>query len=389
MIRQTHTAVHTGRPLEYYTHISGKEYGYDDEREDPFAVLRPKDETPGKLYPFYVVFHSAGHDMQSTLDCMTTPGDHDIYHTPDDCFAMVPDCRLHLTTDWWWGGRDAHKKGPCENGTQLNPVEKRVLCEIEWAMKNFPVDPERVYAVGNSMGGSGALGIAFRRGDLFAAIKANVPAGVRHAADRCCFDCERPEGFEIPDPPVVIDYSAQNDDWSDGHEVLYRAARDHKYALMGFFGPFGHENDDSKINAVNDLVHSFDIRTVALHEAYPVFCGATTDDPIPWPDGKERTDAGQVNAFFRWKVIEDSADRFEIELRLLSPAEWKTRVRLPESSTAEVYFRRLQRFKFTPDSPFAFTYNGKEMKGMTDKNGVPAAGALEITQKPKSLIIKK
>ena len=389
MIKYVYSAVHTGRPLEYYTHFTGREIGYPDEREDPFALLRPKDEPEGKLYPLYVVFHSAGHNMQTTLDCMVTPGDHDIYHTPDDCFAMVPDCRLHLNTDWWWGGRDAHKKGPVPNGTELSPVEKRVLAEIEWVIANLPVDPERVYAVGNSMGGSGALGIAFGRGDIFAAIKANVPAGVRHAADRCCFDSVPPAGFRIPDPPVAIDYSAQNDDWSDGHEVLYDAAKAHKYALMGFFGPFGHENNDQKINAVNDLVHSFDIGELRLHEAYPVFVNASTDDPVPWPDGLDRTDSGQVNAFFRWRVIEDLEDRFEIELRLLRRDEWKTRVTLPESSTAEVYLRRLQKFRFEPDSSFEFSFDGQKRKGNTDADALPSFGPLVIEQRPKRLVMTK
>ena len=209
--------VHIGRKLEYFIQTSGENIGYPSLRDDRFGVLHPENEIPRKEYPLYVVFHSAGHDLESTLQCMVTPGDHDIYHTPDDSFALVLDCKKHDDTDWWWGGIDAHGKGnPARSGTNLMPVETRCIESIEWTLNSFPIDRERVYAVGNSMGGSGALGIALRRGDLFAAIKANVPAGVRHAADRCCLDKSSPNGFTIPDPPIVVDYSAQNDDWSEG-----------------------------------------------------------------------------------------------------------------------------------------------------------------------------
>ena len=381
-----------GRNIEFFRRMSDPAWGYDPDREDSYAVIHPENRSEGALYPLYVVFHSAGHDLESTIECMKTPGDHDIYHTPSDCFALVLDCKEHHPSDWWWGGRDALEHGyghHDRDGIELQPVEKRCIATIESVLDGYPCDRDRVYAVGNSMGGSGALGIALRRGDLFAAIKANVPAGVRHAADRCCLDRDPPDGFSIPDPPPVIDYSAQNDGWSAGHEILYRGMRDKKYALMGFFGPFGHENDDSKINAVNDLVHAFDIRSVVRNEAYPVFCGATTDDPIPWPDERDRTDSGQVNAFFRWRVITDEPDRFEIELRLLREDEWQTRVKLPEESTADLYLRRLQRFKFEPDADFTYTYNGEERVGHADKDALPEMKSVTVTKAPKRLVITK
>ncbi len=50
------------------------------------------------------------------------------------------------------------------------------------------------------MGGSGALGIGRRHGDVFAAIKANVPAEVKHASNRiyCPLICtRRPRRYAI------------------------------------------------------------------------------------------------------------------------------------------------------------------------------------------------
>ena len=58
------------------------------------------------------------------------------------------------------------------------PVERRVIDCVKWVIQTYEIDPNRVYLSGNSMGGSGTLGIGLRHGDVFAAIKANVPAGI-------------------------------------------------------------------------------------------------------------------------------------------------------------------------------------------------------------------
>ncbi len=378
-----------GRKLEFFHHDALPEWGYTAPQQDTFAVLHPQDEIPGKAYPLYVVFHSAGHDVYSTIACCWQKGNHDIYHTPADMFGLYLDCRAN-TGDWWWGGINAHGDGdPSRSGTSRQPVENRCIAAIEWMMEHYPIDRDRVYAVGNSMGGSGALGIALCRGDIFAAIKANVPAGVRHAADRCCLDTPIPEGFSIPDPPVTVDYSAQNDGWSDGHEILYRGMRDHRYPLIGFWGAFGHANNNEVIAKENDLIHSLDLFAIRKSEAYPVFTDASTDDPIPWPDRRDSTAAGQVNGFFRWKVEEDSADRFVLTLRLLKPSEWETRVTLPESAEADVLIRRLQNFRLMPGDKYRWSFAGESAEAAADETGHPAPGRLRITQIPQTLILTK
>ena len=71
------------------------------------------------------------------------------------------------------------------------------------------------------MGGSGTLGIGMRHGDVFAAIKANVPAEVEHVSSRMYFPPQTvPADVTLPDPPIVVDYSAQNDGWSRGPRRL-------------------------------------------------------------------------------------------------------------------------------------------------------------------------
>ena len=91
------------REILFLASVCGEAEGYDHEQRDTFAVQYPKNYDENKKYPLYVVFHSAGHDIYSTLTCLKTEGNHDIYHTPDDMFGLFLDCFAHSDTDWWWG----------------------------------------------------------------------------------------------------------------------------------------------------------------------------------------------------------------------------------------------------------------------------------------------
>ena len=135
-----------------------------------------------------MLFYTQRGMMFSAVKCTKQVGNHDIYHSPPSFYALYVDCRANKG-DWWWGGmhaRDANLKKQ-NSGVSTRPVEKRVIDTVKWVTDNYDIDPNRVYLSGNSMGGSGALGIGLRHGDIFAAIKANVPAGIEHADQRTSF----------------------------------------------------------------------------------------------------------------------------------------------------------------------------------------------------------
>ena len=163
----------TERKLETFQHGSQAGVGLcrAAARHLPGAASRSRRSANA---PLYVVLHSAGHDVHSCLACTTKVGNHDIYHSPDDFFALYLDCRANKG-DWWWGSNKYQ-------GPEVSPTEKRVIDTVKWVIKQYGIDENRVYLCGNSMGGSGTLGIGMRHGDVFAAIKANVPAEVKHVS---------------------------------------------------------------------------------------------------------------------------------------------------------------------------------------------------------------
>lgn len=297
--------------------------------------------------PLYVVLHSAGHDVLSTLDCTRTPGNHDIYHSPTNFYALYLDCRANSPTDWWWGAKT-------KTGVSEVPCEKRVIDTVREVIAKYAIDANRVYLSGNSMGGSGTLGIGLRHGDVFAAIKANVPA-IRwfdHPFKAMGWSpYALPAGAELPEPPFLVDYSAQNDAWSFGHERLIDGMRERRYGWALFWATYGHANNHAKMAEKNDVIHDLDWLSIRKDAAYPVFTCAASDAESPWPiqlhgdvpvvkDGR----AGQINGFFRWRNVADTPDRFEMDLWLAQPPTKIAELRAPAETTAMLTFRRLQRF---------------------------------------------
>jgi len=261
---------------------------------------------------------------------------------------------------------------------------------VKWVMKQYGIDPNRVYLAGNSMGGSGALGIGMRNGDTFAAIKANVPAGIEHISQRMYFPPHTvPEGVRFPDPPVCVDYSAPNDSWSWGHERFVTAMNDRKYALYFYWGAFGHSNNTSQILKVNDLVHSFDWLSIKKNEAYAVFTNASDRSVLPWPDDLQNKQPGQVNAFFRWTNASDTADKVEMSLFLVSVAGLQTKFTIPAEATADVSLRRLQNFHIKPGEHFKWTYGDAEGESQAEAEGVITIPKVKMTSVPVPLSVSK
>jgi pimeloyl-ACP methyl ester carboxylesterase len=315
------------------------------------------------------------------LNCTTKPGNHDIYHAPPDFLALYLDCRANKG-DWWWGVEKT-------KGATVSPAEKRVIDTVKWVVSKYGVDENRVYLCGNSMGGSGALGIGMRHGDVFAAIKANVPAGVEHVSGRMYFPPKAvPADVTLPDPPIVVDYSAPNDGWSKAHDTFAKAMNERKYALYFYWGPFGHANNHAQILKVNDLINSFDWLTVRKNDSYPAFTNASTNDPLPWPDNMSDKKAGQVNAYFRWKNVTDTAEVAELSLFLVKPADLKTSFTIPTEATADVTLRRLQKFRVASDSAVRWSFGTSNGEVKADATGCVTIPKLKITAEPTTLSVR-
>jgi hypothetical protein len=242
-----------------------------------------------------------------------------------------------------------------------------VLDTIDWVATRYQIDRNRIYLSGVSMGGNGALGIGMPHGDIFAAMRVTVPAGTGFAAyrfggfapspavDASSAEREawirRASGTGLPDPPVVVDFSSPLDSWSMTQPALLQAAQAGHLPLVVAWGPFGHTGFSSKIaeSPLCAIALEFPWLEIRRNEAYPVFTRASSDQRSPWLNAPaDFDDSGQINAYFRWKNQQDTAESFAIELWIAHPVVKNSPGTMPDTATADVTLRRFQKFPVKP-----------------------------------------
>jgi len=455
--------VSCGRSVYWYRHEDDPAWGrtYDNElgkgkklSDDYFGVMKPVDgDQPGR--PLVVALHGRGGGFKG-FNCIALGSADSVFNVPTNSYALTLDCRGNVLNDFWWGAMPPATKeagmtlgarqcnynscyycfilgaplfGELNIGPTMDPFKyhkmsclewchkgeppamKRVLDTVEWAIRKFRIDRNRVYLVGNSMGGQAALAIGLRHGEVFAAVNANVPATVVYPASQMGFIDVKGQDvaaadFKLPeaDPPVVMDWSGSDDAWSRDHDILYRNANRFKIQYMGWWGPYGHCGSLKKAREVNPGVCSFDIFSVKKNEAYPVFTDASSNSSLPWPqkawldaggsggkivDGVETAKGklvprdgadlvGQWNGMFRWEVVEDTPKSFKIKLWCEGGAD----------ATADVSMRRLQNFDQSKGGSWTFA----DAKGTLKYDAqlrTATVPKLKITAEPQVLELVK
>ena len=117
-----------------------------DDTDQPFAVFLPKSYDPARRYPLLLSLHGAGGDHRSGLRQILGPPE------------QLRDLPLILVA-------------PLGRGSlgYTGIAERDVLDVLATVEKTFPVDPERYYLTGVSMGGSGAYHLLAKYPGLWAA----------------------------------------------------------------------------------------------------------------------------------------------------------------------------------------------------------------------------
>jgi hypothetical protein len=351
-----------GRRVVRFEHACLADWGYAEKIKQYFYVVEPKTAGPG---PMLVCLHSAGGnpdkfengkvEMPSNVTKVVEAG--------DDFTGLV--LNSGVGSEWWWGA-EAIRANPEKYKTALTPVEARILATIEWAVRRYHIDRNRIYLRGISMGGSGTLGIGMSHGDVFAALLAGVPAGGYHSIYRVqnSPEVDRQAGGAYDVPPACVFFS-QQDDWAKDMEGWMKWMRDRRLPFVAAWGPWGHLNH---YEMTNPAAYEFPWLSLRKDQAYPAFTNASADEKYPGLHSNAPDQSGQINAYFRWRVLDDRPEQFSLELRLVQKSELKGSVAIPAEVTADVTLRRLQRLRIVP---------GKTYHWKTEQAGQPqAAGAV-------------
>jgi poly(3-hydroxybutyrate) depolymerase len=390
-VSNTTTQARDGRVIERYTHGPRETWGYPagasgewdyppaqetgpaQQNHNSFYLVAPKN--PRENAPLCVMLHSANRTAYdylgfACLERKTEGGDQPataMTNPPDDFYALF----LNSTNAEWWGWSQT-RENRMKGVNAPPPAELRVLDTIEWAVNRCKIDRNRIYLCGVSMGGCGTLGIGMPHGEIFAAVRATVPAGTGYEAYRMggiaplpAMDApqaerdawlKRASAAGLPDPPVIVDFSSPQDGWSTTQPALVNAAQAGRLPLVLGWGPFGHPTFSYIIAKypLCQIALAYPWLDIRKNEAYPVFTRASTDQRCPWLNAPADYDgSGQMNAWFRWKNKEDEPSSFAMQLWIAHPAV-KDPPGMPDTAKADLTLRRLQHFEVKAGRSYAW-----------------------------------
>ncbi|MCA9248346.1 MAG: alpha/beta fold hydrolase [Planctomycetales bacterium] len=148
-----------------------------------YRLMKPAAIQPGQKYPLVLFLHGAGErgtNNRSQLQYFPERMASDELRVKYPAFVLAPQCRASgrwVEVDW--GARDSTPMAH-QPGQQLS-VAMAILDEV---LAELPVDRDRVYLTGLSMGGYGAWELAMRRPKLFAAVAPVCGGGDEREAQR-------------------------------------------------------------------------------------------------------------------------------------------------------------------------------------------------------------
>jgi predicted peptidase len=131
-----------------------------------YRLLRPRTQEPGQKYPLVIFLHGAGErgdDNRKQLVHGMNDFASDQLVAKHPAFVIAPQCPEGEV----WGGLTRLAKKPTPEG-ELAPALMATLAAVDALRKELPIDDQRIYITGLSMGGYGTWTALAKRPELFA-----------------------------------------------------------------------------------------------------------------------------------------------------------------------------------------------------------------------------
>ncbi|MFI5372421.1 MAG: prolyl oligopeptidase family serine peptidase [Candidatus Eisenbacteria bacterium] len=287
---------------------------------------------------------------------------------------------------------------------------QRVLYTLDWVLATFPVDSDRVYARGGSMGGSFTLDFAMHDPERIAAAMALVPKVDLSDfvdsvlpplwfaplwGDPATTDLPTPEGIGIyerlrmaslaaahPERSRVpmITLSGRQDVTVGWHEKIpfYAAMETNRHGGMFYWDQRTHIS----VGEWEPMYVLSYLRRYRRSQSFPALSHCSLDDDPGNGDATNGDLVGQMNAYVEWDTsIADYPDRWDVKLTLRDLTLLSGTRPAPDSATVDVTPRRLQRFVVTPSAPYAWSVR-RFADGVEVASGVVTADALGLVTVP-------
>ncbi len=134
-----------------------------------YRLLAPPHVEPGERYPLLVFLHGAGErgrDNEASLKYLPELMARAPYRDRHAAYVLVPQCRDGQR----WVEADWAAKRSSRMRPDPSPMMAMAMALLDGTLRTLPIDLDRVYLAGISMGGYGAWELAARRPGTFAAV---------------------------------------------------------------------------------------------------------------------------------------------------------------------------------------------------------------------------
>jgi predicted peptidase len=147
-----------------------------------YRLMEPAGGQPGERFPLIVYLHGAGErgsDNEEQLRYLPTWMAAEEARAKHPCYLLAPQCRAN--TYWVETPRAVDRSMP---RAEPGPMMQAVLAAIADVVANVPVDENRLYLTGLSMGGYGSWDLGTRAAQRWAAVVPICGGGDELYADR-------------------------------------------------------------------------------------------------------------------------------------------------------------------------------------------------------------
>lgn len=287
----------------------------------------------------------------------------------------------NLLTTWWYGYSCVPQWASHKKPKAYPFTERKLDWLLEWSIKKYKADRQRIYCTGSSMGGWGTVAYALRRPKVFAAVFPLLPQFRRGG-------CPKLEKLKDGEKTIIFDsnktfsemidsvawVSRRHNDlpfigWSIGRNDGHGAWKDqidmvnvltkHKYGFAFAWNNGGHSEGRSPFSQIERYYPKEKFR---LNLSFPAFGNSSLNDNLGNGDKTNGDLSGGINMGFFWDDPIETSTSWSIEI---------SNELNKKSMAVDVTPRRCQKFKVKKNESYVWkTNDGKSGKIKSDEFGL-------------------
>lgn len=260
-------------------------------------------------------------------------------------------------------------------------TERRALWILEYCIKTYKADRNRIYSGGGSMGAWGSTSFAFRQKEIFAAVYPNRPRTIQkgmpslvkvNKGDKILLDDNKTDYFDRMNS-VSFAQNEKSDlpfyGWCCGRRDGFATWKEQiemvealKTSRHGFAFAWNDGDHSSGASPMGEVTKYYPDRRFALNLSYPAFSNSSIDNNMGNGDPKDGDLIGGINLGFKWIDPVETETKWVVEMG---------NDLCKETMAVDVTPRRCQTFKRIPSQEYNWsTASGDKGKVIADKDGI-------------------